>query len=209
MYELIQSGGWLMVPIVICSIVATGIILERLWMLRASRVAPSNQVRRVIGWLKSGPLTHAQLNELREASPLGTIIAAGLSQSKHGRKIMKGSIEDAASTVVHELEQHLNTLGTIAAIAPLLGLLGTVIGMIDVFTVIMLQGSGNVSVLAGGISKALITTASGLSVAIPTVIFHRFFVRSVDDLVIRMEKDSVYLVDIVQGDVTVKPAESS
>ena len=144
------------------------------------------------------------MKEVRASSPLGRVVVAGLNNARHGRDIMKESIQEAASEVIHEMERFLTTLGTIAAITPLLGLLGTVIGMIKVFTEIMIQGTGNASVLAGGISEALITTASGLAVAIPTLIFHRYFQRKVDSLVVEMEQQAVKLVEVVHGERTVE-----
>ena len=200
MFELIKAGGWLILPIILCSVVAMAIVIERLWVLRRSRVAPRDLLPRVWKWYKDRELDNERLKELRASSPLGEILATGLANARHGREIMKESINEAASKVVHEMERFLNTLGSIAAIAPLLGLLGTVIGMIDVFTVLMLEGSGNVAVLAGGISKALITTAAGLSVAIPAVFFHRYLSRRVDDLVVMMEQDATRLVEAVQGE---------
>jgi biopolymer transport protein ExbB len=140
------------------------------------------------------------MKEIKKASPLGRIMVAGLNNARHGREIMKESIQEAATEVVHELERFLTALGTIAAITPLLGLLGTVIGMIKVFAAIMAQGTGNASVLAGGISEALITTATGLAVAIPTLIFHRHLQRKVDTLVVDMEQEAIKLVEIVHGE---------
>ncbi len=197
---MIKAGGLLMLPIILCSVLAMAIVIERLWSLRREKVSPRNLLPQVWKWYKDGELTSDKLKELRRMSPLGEIMAAGLANARHGREIMKESINEAASKVVHELERYLNALGTVAAVAPLLGLLGTVIGMIDVFTVIMLEGSGNAAILAGGISKALVTTAAGLSVAIPAVIFHRFLVRRVDELVVMMEQDATRLVEVVQGE---------
>ena len=137
---------------------------------------------------------------LRHSSPLGQILAAGLSNARHGRDVMKESIEEAASHVVHDLERFLNPLGTIAAVTPLLGLLGTVVGMIKVFTEIMAQGTGNASVLAGGISEALITTAAGLSVAIPSLIMHRYFVGRIDAIVVELEQETIKLVDALHNE---------
>lgn len=200
MLELIKSGGWLMLPILLCSVLALAIILERFWTLRPNRIAPKNLLSEVWGWIRSNQLTAERMHDLRTSTPLGRILAAGLSNSKYGRDIMKESIQEVASHVIHEMERYLNTLGTIALIAPLLGLLGTVIGMIKVFTAIMVQGTGNANVLAGGISEALITTAAGLSVAIPTLIFHRLFQRRIDELVVDMEQEAVKLVDVFHGD---------
>ncbi|MEH6575763.1 MAG: MotA/TolQ/ExbB proton channel family protein [Amphritea sp.] len=200
MFELIQSGGWLMVPIIGCSILSLAICLERLWGLQKQRVAPANLLSEVWALVRNGDLTPERMRQLRSQSALGQIMVAGLNNSGHSREIMKESIEEAASHVVHHLERFLNPLGTIAAITPLLGLLGTVIGMIKVFSEIMLQGTGNANVLAGGISEALITTAAGLSVAIPTLIFHRFFQRRIESLLIEMEQESIKLVEVVHGE---------
>jgi len=151
-------------------------------------------------WIKNNQLDAAKIKTLKASSPLGRILAAGLSNSRHGRDVMKESIQEAASHVIHDLERYLNSLGTIAAITPLLGLLGTVIGMIKVFTEIMLQGTGNANVLAGGISEALITTAAGLSIAIPSLILHRYFVRRIDGIVITLEQETIKLVDALHSD---------
>jgi biopolymer transport protein ExbB len=149
-----------------------------------------------------------RLRELRTNSPLGQILAAGISSHRLGRDMMKESIEEVANHVVHELERYLNTLGTVAAISPLLGLLGTVIGMIKVFTAIKLEGTGNAAVLAGGISEALITTAAGLTVAIPSLFFYRYFQRKVDELVINMEQEALKLVEVLNIDRLDRGTES-
>ncbi|MFT6295558.1 MAG: biopolymer transport protein ExbB [Glaciecola sp.] len=200
MIEIIRAGGLLMLPIILCSIVAIAIVIERFWTLNSSRITPKYVLAQVWTWLKNNQLDSAKLKELRLSSPLGQILAAGLPTSKYGRAAMIESIELAAAQVVHDLERYLNTLGTIAAITPLLGLLGTVVGMIRVFSEIMLQGTGNANALAGGISEALITTAAGLSVAIPTYMFHRFFSRKVDSLVLGLEQESIKLVDALHSD---------
>ena len=200
MVEIVKAGGWLMLPIILCSIVAIAIVIERFWTLSAARIAPRYTLGQVWTWIKNNELDSAHLRELRLASPLGQILAAGLVNSKYGKAAMTVSIEQAASQVIHDLERYLSTLGTIAAITPLLGLLGTVIGMIDVFTQIMVQGTGNANALAGGISQALITTAAGLSVAIPTFMFHRMFMRRVDPLVMNLEQESIKLVDALHSD---------
>jgi biopolymer transport protein ExbB len=198
--EIVQSGGWLMLPILICSLVAMAIVGERFWTLRRSRLAPEGLVSRVQASLKKTSPDKAMLQQLASDSPLGRILATGLANAGKGRDIMKESIEEVASQVVHDLERFLNTLGTVAAITPMLGLLGTVVGMIDVFSAIMLHGAGDAALLAGGISKALITTAAGLSVAIPAMFFHRFFVRRVEEITVAMEQQAIYLVDIFHGD---------
>ena len=191
MFELVQAGGWLMIPILLCSVVAAGISVERLWTLRAEQVAPRDLLTQVWSWIRNNEMDSSRLREVKSGSPLGQILVAGITSHRRGRDVMKESIEEVANHVVHELERYLNTLGTVAAITPLLGLLGTVIGMIKVFTAIQLEGTGNAAVLAGGISEALITTAAGLTVAIPSLFFHRYFQRKVDELVIYMEQEAL------------------
>lgn len=200
MFELLKAGGILMVPIVACSILALAIILERFWTLRVSRVSPPQTIDELWRWIKKKELNARKLKALQSSSPLGRVLAGGLMNAKHGREIMKESIEHEASQAIHELERFLNPLGTIATITPLLGLLGTVIGMIKVFAEIQLAGVGDAGNLAGGISEALITTASGLSVAIPALICHRYFIRRVDELVVGMEQEAIKLVEVVHGD---------
>ncbi|MFT5033870.1 MAG: biopolymer transport protein ExbB [Bermanella sp.] len=195
MFELVKAGGWIMLPILLCSAAALAICIERWIELNPSKIAPPNTFPQVSEWLKSHQLDAEKLRRLRQSSPLGEILAAGLTNARHGRDIMKESIEDAATHVVHRLEKYLNALGTIAAITPLLGLLGTVIGMIRVFSEIMLEGTGNAGVLAGGISEALITTASGLSIAIPALMMHRYYVRRVDSIVVQLEQETIKLVN--------------
>lgn len=195
MFELVKAGGWIMLPILLCSAAALAICIERWIELNPNKIAPPNTFPQVSDWLKNQQLDAEKLRRLRRSSPLGEILAAGLANARYGRDIMKESIEDAASHVVHQLERYLNALGTIAAITPLLGLLGTVIGMIRVFSEIMLQGTGNAAVLAGGISEALITTASGLSVAIPALIMHRYYIRRVDSIVVQLEQETIKLVN--------------
>lgn len=200
MVELIRAGGLLMLPILLCSIVAIAIVIERFWTLSAARITPKYVLAQVWTWLKNNQLDSNKLRELRLSSPLGQVLAAGLLSSRYGRGAMIESIEQTAAQVVHDMERYLNTLGTIAAITPLLGLLGTVVGMIRVFSEIMLQGTGNANALAGGISEALISTAAGLTVAIPTYMFHRFFTRKVDSLVLDLEQESIKLVDALHSD---------
>lgn len=198
--ELMYAGGWLMVPIVACSIVATAIIIERAWILRRKRIMPPNLVARIWQLHRHRKLTEARIEEIRNGSPLGRMLAAGLVNRNHSREVMKEAIADSGRQVVAELERFLNTLGTIASVAPLLGLLGTVVGMIDVFGVIMNAGVGNAAILAGGISKALITTAAGLSVAIPTLMFHRFYDSRVARFAIDMEEQALRLVEVMKGE---------
>ena len=200
MLELIQTGGWIMLPIILCSIAATGIIIERFWALRRSRIAPKHLLAQVWNWVKHNQLNKTNLQSLKASSPLGEILAMGLINHHHGRETMKESIEETGRKVVVEMERFLNLLGTIALIAPLLGLLGTVLGMIKVFTVITAQGVGNAGALAGGISEALLTTAAGLSVAIPALIFHRHFERRIEEFVIGMEQEALKMVEVFHGE---------
>ncbi len=200
MLELVKAGGWLMMPIIVCSVMVLAIIFERLWALQTRRVLPNNLVAKVWSLHKNNQLTDVQIDVVRESSPLGRILAAGLLNRMHSREVMKESIEETGRQVVHELEHYLNALGTIASISPLLGLLGTVIGMIEVFAAIVGAGVGNPAELAGGISKALITTATGLSVAIPAIIAHRYFSGLVERLVVRMEEEALKMIDIMQGE---------
>lgn len=200
MWELIKSGGWIMLPIIVCSILAVAIVVERLWTLRPGKVSPPHLLGQVWRWVQSKQLDSSKLRELREGSPLGQILASGLTNSRHGRDAMKESIQEAGTKVVNDLERFLTPLGTIAAITPLLGLLGTVLGMIEIFSAFMGSGMANAAMLAGGIAKALITTAAGLIVAIPALFFHRFLHRRVDDLVVGMEQEAIKLVEAVQGD---------
>lgn len=197
MLELVKAGGWLMLPIIACSVIALAIIAERIWSLRVSRVLPKNLVAQVWRWEKIRQLNDQHLQELQSSSPLGSILAAGILSRNEDRNVMKESIEDTGRHVVHELERYLNSLGTIAAISPLLGLLGTVIGMIKVFATITTEGVGNPGALAGGISEALITTAAGMSVAIPTLMFYRYFRGRVRMLVLRMEQEALRMVEVM------------
>ena len=200
MLEIVQSGGWLMVPILLCSVVAAAISVERLWTLQRSRITPKSLLAQVWGNLKNDDLDAQRMRDLRASSPLGQVLAAGISNARRGREVMKEAMMEAAGQVSHDMERYLTSLGIIASISPLLGLLGTVVGMIKVFSALMLEGAGNANVLAGGISQALITTAAGLSVAIPALMFHRFFLRRVAELVVIMEQEASKLVDIMQGD---------
>ena len=199
MFELIRAGGFLMWPILACSIISMAIIAERFWSLRETKIAPTNLVANVWQWHKSDELDAKRIQALRTNSPLGMILAAGLLNRKHSREIMKESIEEVGRLVAHGLERFLNTLGTISSITPLLGLLGTVIGMIKVFTVITSHGIGDPSILSEGISEALLTTAAGLSVAIPSLMFYRYFRGKVDDLVVTMEQEALKMVEVMHG----------
>jgi biopolymer transport protein ExbB len=198
-FELIQSGGLLMIPILFCSVMAMGIVGERFWTLRKKKILPPEMVSQVWHLAKAKKLDAKTLKHLKDSSPLGRILATGLKSRNLGRDVMKESIAESGRQVAHKLERFLNTLGTIATIAPLLGLLGTVVGMIKVFAAIVSHGVGDPAVLAGGISVALITTAAGLSVAIPCVIFHRYFDGLVDGYVLNMEEESLKLIEVIHG----------
>jgi biopolymer transport protein ExbB len=196
MLEIIKAGGWLMVPIIGCSVIAVAIVLERLWTLQRRRVLPEDLTRQVWEWVSRNELNHSHIQSLQDGSPLGRILAAGLVNRNRERQIMKESIEDTGRHVVHELERYLNLLGTIAAIAPLLGLLGTVTGMVKIFAALSASGAvGDPAVLAGGISVALITTVGGLAVAIPSLVALRYLRDRVDGLVVDMEKEAITLVE--------------
>ena len=187
-----------MVPIGLCSVVALGICLERLWSLRVRRAAPTDLLLEVQRELQGGNADSNRVAELCAPCHLGAIFMAGLASAEHGREAMKEAMEGAAATAVHDMERYLTALGTIAAISPLLGLLGTVLGMIKVFRVLVEDGIGNPAVFASGISEALVTTAAGLAVAIPALMFHRYLLRKVDDLLVVMERQAARLVELVQ-----------
>ena len=186
-------------PIVVCSILALAIIVERCWSLRRSVVAPRDLMSEIQGMTLGDRLTNEQIDSVRETSALGQILAAGLSRQTQQAFLVKDAIEEAGGHVVHELERYLNALGTIAATTPLLGLLGTVIGMIKVFSAITAVGVGDPQVLAGGISEALITTAAGLSVGIPSLMFHRYFLGKVNELTVAMEQDALRFMEVLQS----------
>ena len=200
MFELIKNGGWLMLPIIFCSIVAMAIVIERFWSLQRKKILPPELVPQLWRLAKEDKIDDVTLRRVKLSSPLGSILASGLLNKHHGREMMKTSIEETGRQVVHELERFLNPLGTIASVTPLLGLLGTVVGMIKVFAAIMVHGVGDPGILAGGISEALLTTAAGLTVAIPSLIFHRYFERLVDEYVLNMEEEALKLVDVMAGD---------
>ena len=198
MYEFVVAGGWLMLPILLCSVAALAICVERLWSLSPSKIAPANLIAQVWIWIKEDDFDVERMRKLKMSSPLGYILAAGLTNSSQ-RDTMKESIEEAASHVIHDLERYLSPLGTVASITPLLGLLGTTVGMIKVFSQIMIKGTGDAQVLAGGISEALITTAAGLAVAIPALMMHRYFQRRIDGVVVQLEQQSLKLVDALHS----------
>lgn len=200
MFEFVKAGGWMMLPILICSVVSMAIVIERFWSLQSRRITPVNLVAQVWQWSRTGVLDDRRIESLRAGSPLGRVLAAGLINRDYEREVMKESIEEVGRHVVYELARYLNTLGTVAAVSPLLGLLGTVIGMIKVFAAITTAGVGDASILAGGISEALITTAAGLSIAIPTLMFYRYFRSRVEGLVVTMEQEALKLVEALHGE---------
>jgi biopolymer transport protein ExbB len=199
-FELVQAGGWLMIPILLCSVISSAIVAERLWTLRQKKVIPEKLLTGIWNLLSNDALTAQHISEIENGSPLGRVLAAGLINRHLSRDLIRESIQENGRHVVHEMERFMNTLGTISTIAPLLGLLGTVIGMIKVFTAITVIGIGDPAQLAGGISEALITTAAGLSVAIPSLIFHRHLKRKIDELVVAMEQEAMKLVEFLHGD---------
>ena len=197
MWELIGTGGWVMAPIILSSILAIAIIVERAWILRSRRVAPADLVPEVWRLVATDALGPVNLRRLRAGSPLGRVIAAGVSHADGPRSAMLERIEETGRVEAMQLERHLNTLGTIAAVTPLLGLLGTVIGMIDVFSAIDARGLGDNRALAGGIGEALITTGAGLSVAIPSVAAHRYLRGRANRLIVAIEREALKLADVL------------
>ncbi len=189
-----------MFPIILSSIIAMAIVGERFWSLQKKKILPPDLLPQVRRLYVENKMDEPTLRRLKTSSPLGYVLAAGLANSSHGRRVMKDCMEEAGRKVAHDLERFLNALGTIAAVGPLLGLLGTVFGMIEIFSSMMKHGSGDPSSLAGGISVALITTAAGLTVAIPSLIFHRYFERLVDEFVVSMEEEALKLIDVLHGD---------
>jgi biopolymer transport protein ExbB len=195
MWEIIRAGGGFMWPIIICSVAAVAIVLERLWALQSNRVIPRDLGQKVWNWIEADQLNDKLITALQQNSPLGQLLAIGIANRDRPRALMVERLQDGGRHVVHDLERFMNTLGTIAAVSPLLGLLGTVAGIIHAFNAITANGIGDPRVLSGGIGEALITTAAGLSVAIPSLIAYRFLRGKVERLVIRMEKEAMRLVD--------------
>ena len=184
--DVILAGGWLMLPILSCSVVAVAICVERYWSLRQDLVAPPELLAPPLAQLQRVLADPGSREELRSHSPLGAVLAAlAQTDTEH----MEAVREAALASVAHDLETYLTALGIIALISPLLGILGTVVGMIDVFTSVV-SASGETTALAGGISTALITTAAGLSIAIPTLIAHRLLLRKVDTLLVILDETS-------------------
>jgi biopolymer transport protein ExbB len=197
---MLQAGGWAMAPLILCSVLALAIIAERLWSLRRGRVIPKQLLAQVWQMARSQQLDATRIDGLRQASPLGRVLAAGLLNQHSSREVMKECIEETGRHVVHELARYLNTLGTIAAITPLLGLLGSVTGLMHVFDAMNRHGAGNPQALAGGISEIMLATAAGLAVAIPSLIFYRYFQGLIEEHAVRMEQEALKLVEIMHGE---------
>lgn len=198
MFAIVEAAGWPIWFLIFASVIAVGLIADRLFFLRGNKIAPPTLLNDVVKELKQRGVSDGMLSKLSESSPLGRIFAAGLKNIKSPQEVMKESIEEAGRGVAHELSRFLTTLGTIASISPLLGLFGTVVGMIEIF------GSQNAAgnspaILAHGISIALYNTAFGLIVAIPSMIFYRHFRAKVDSLLVEMEQQAIKLVEIVHG----------
>ena len=199
MWSIIQAAGWPIWPLIFASVIALALIFERTWSLRQSVVAPVGMVDRVLADYKQQGLTQELLAKTAMQGPLGRVLAAGLANVKSPRPVMKEAIEEVGRIVSHELERFLTTLGTIAAMSPLLGLFGTVVGMIEIFGSQSAAGSNPIQ-LAHGISVALYNTALGLIVAIPSMIFYRHFRAKVDSLVLEMEQQAIKLVELAHGE---------
>ena len=198
MWEIVRAGGPFMWPIVLCSVAAVAIILERLWTLQEKRVLPPDLIKRVTALVEGNQVNDKVIAALEQNSPLGRVLAAGLANRHRPREILMERLQDAGRHVVHDLERFLNTLGTIASISPLLGLLGTVTGIIKSFNALQAGAAGDPRMLSGGIAEALIATAAGLCVAIPALICYRFLRGRVEDFVVRMEKDAIHLADLME-----------
>jgi biopolymer transport protein ExbB len=199
MWEIVRAGGPLMWPIILCSIGAAAIILERLWTLQDRRVLPPELTKKVWQLVETNQVNDKVIAALEQNSPLGRVLAAGLANRHRPREILMERLQDTGRHVIHELERFLNTLGTIAGVSPLLGLLGTVTGIIKAFNAIQAGGVGDPRALSGGIAEALITTAAGLIVAIPALIGYRYLRGRVDRVVVEMEKDAIQLADALEA----------
>ena len=199
MVSIIEAAGWPIWTIILASILSVAIIIERLYSLRQSLVAPAGTLENVIQAYQGREADEAFITELNAASPLGQILAAGLKTADSSRELMKESIEESGRGVAHDLERYLTTLGTIATIAPLMGLFGTVIGMIEIFGSPTASGN-NPQALAHGISVALYNTGFGLVIAIPSMIAYRHFRALVDGFLVEMEQEAIKLVEMIHGD---------
>ena len=199
MWELVKAGGWPMVPLLLLGVLALAIVLERFWTLRRNEVLPPGLGQEVRNWAARGKLDPSHIQSLRANSPLGALLAVALEARNRPRDQIRERIEDAGRHLVHRMERFLNALGTIASAGPLLGLLGTVVGMIQMFLGILDHGVGDVNQLAGGIGKALVCTATGMIVAIPALMFHRYFKGRIGGYVIEMEQEASALLDALNG----------
>ncbi|MEE9309846.1 MAG: MotA/TolQ/ExbB proton channel family protein [Cocleimonas sp.] len=199
MGDFINAMGIMSIPLILSSIVAIVVILSLFLTLKKSKVIPEGIAATAQKLAKSGKVTRGHVEKIREGSLLGRVLATGLESLGQPRHVMKENIEESGRHAIHSMDKYMTTLGTIAAIAPLLGLLGTVVGMIEVFSVITAQGVGSPTELAGGISKALLTTAAGIIIAVPALIFHRYFRSKINDYAIEMEKEAIKLISASQG----------
>ena len=203
MLELVKAGGWPMIPLLLLGVLALAIVVERFWSLRRKEILPPGLGEEVRAWAARGQLEPAHIESLRRNSPLGELLAAALDVRNRPRDQIRERIEDTGRHVVHRMEKFLNALGSIASAGPLLGLLGTVVGMIQMFLGVMDHGVGDVNQLAGGIGKALVCTATGMIIAVPALIFHRFFRSRIAGYVIEMEQEATALLDALD---TARPA---
>ena len=199
MLELVKAGGWPMIPLLLLAVLALAIVVERFWSLRRKEILPPGLGEEVRRWATSSHLEASHIESLRRTSPLGALLAAALDVRHRSRDVIRERIEDTGRHLVHRMERYLNTLGTIAAAGPLLGLLGTVVGMIQMFLGILDHGLGDVNQLAGGIGKALVCTATGMIVAIPALMFHRYFKGRIHGYVVEMEQEASALLDTLDG----------
>ncbi|HVI60068.1 MAG TPA: MotA/TolQ/ExbB proton channel family protein [Luteimonas sp.] len=197
MLELVKAGGWPMLPLLLLSAVALAIVVERFWALRRKAVLPPGLGGEVRAWAARGNLDPAHIDSLRGNSPLGALLASALDMRSRPREEMRERVEDVGRHLAYRMERYLNTLGTIAAAGPLLGLFGTVVGMIQMFLGIMDYGVGDVNQLAGGIGKALVCTATGMIVAVPALMFHRYFRARIDGYLVDMEHEAIQLMDAI------------
>lgn len=199
MLELVKAGGWPMIPLLLLTVVGLAIIVERFWTLRRKAVLPPGLGDEVRAWAARGRLDPAHIDSLRRTSPLGALLAAALDVRHRPREEIRERVEDVGRHLVHRMERFLNTLGTIAAAGPLLGLFGTVVGMIQMFLGILDHGVGDVNQLAGGIGKALVCTATGMIVAVPALMFHRYFRGRIAEYIVAMEHEAIGLMDTLDA----------
>jgi biopolymer transport protein ExbB len=209
MWEIIAAGGPVMWPIIACSVIAAAIVLERLWTLQKRRVVPPDLTRRIWQLVETGQVNDKVISALEMNSPLGKLLAVGLANRHRPRALMMERLEDAGRHVAHDLDRFLNTLGTIAGVSPLLGLLGTVTGIIKAFSEINSGGMGDPRALSGGIAEALLTTAAGLFIAIPSYIAYRYLRGRAESLVVQIEKDVVKFADALNDRAAQRGAQDA